>query len=307
VNGTFKVGNLYSPSTYTNTINSYNDIDADNYTTWFNYVGFNGGFTRSRDFYVGDGKGAAIASFIGSTKAATFNGALTVNGAAVFNSTVSGVAATAGGHFVTRDFGDGRFLGISATATNSNALRGKDTTLIAQRDAINTFTQRNTFTRSPIVPDPLNDYDAANYSTVYNTVASNLTTLSDTIQLFPNRPTYTPTQTQTSTLYISAKTGTLNNLNQNIQLTMPNGAFQQAINLKIINGTTLPSGFTITILAPSGYTFFGNASTTSYVMQVDPTGSIADKDQDVSNFINFRIECTTEFKSKRCDCMTFQR
>ncbi len=53
--------------------------------------------------------------------------------------------ATANGHALNRITADGRFLGITATATNSNALRGLDTNVIAQRNQVNTFTQRNTF------------------------------------------------------------------------------------------------------------------------------------------------------------------
>jgi hypothetical protein len=208
---------------------------------------------------------------------------------------------------VTQGFADNRYLGISAKAANSTLLQGKDTTQIAQRDAVNVFTQKNTFQKSPVVPDPVGDYDAANYSTVYNTVLQNVTTLSDTINFYPNRPTFTPTQTQTGVVYVVGKSGTLTNLNQDIQLLAPIGAFQQSINLKIINGTPLPSGFQITIKAPSTYTFVGNISSTEYVLQIDPTSSIPDKDQDVSNFTNFRIECTTEVKSKKCDCITTQR
>lgn len=53
--------------------------------------------------------------------------------------------ATADGHALNRITADGRFLGITATATNSNALRGLDTNVIAQRNQLNDFTQRNRF------------------------------------------------------------------------------------------------------------------------------------------------------------------
>ena len=55
----------------------------------FNYYGYNFGITQFRDFSIFDGKSANILYITGSTKAAVFAGAVTINGAGKFASTVT--------------------------------------------------------------------------------------------------------------------------------------------------------------------------------------------------------------------------
>lgn len=50
-----------------NTYNSGYDQDSDSFATWINYSGYQGGTTRHRDFIVGDGKNARVATFDGSS------------------------------------------------------------------------------------------------------------------------------------------------------------------------------------------------------------------------------------------------
>ena len=56
----------YFDHTNTNTLNFGYDINS-NTGGWVNYKGYQGGTTQFRDFYVGNGKGSAIAIFEGST------------------------------------------------------------------------------------------------------------------------------------------------------------------------------------------------------------------------------------------------
>lgn len=63
---------------------------------WINYRGYLDGFTQFRDFRIGDGKGALVAEFIGSSKVVNFSGAITAVGG-----TISGV----GNLLVTANYG----------------------------------------------------------------------------------------------------------------------------------------------------------------------------------------------------------
>ena len=69
----------YFDATNTNTLNTAYHDDSDNHGFWINYKGYQGGTTRFRDFYVGDGKQGQVAKFTGSDKSATFTGNVTAN------------------------------------------------------------------------------------------------------------------------------------------------------------------------------------------------------------------------------------
>ena len=85
-----------------NTITGQGASNA-NATLWLNYYGYNGGLTQFRDLTVGDGKGAAVISAVGSTKAVTFAGAVTasttlaVTGGFGCNGTAAQTAYASGG------------------------------------------------------------------------------------------------------------------------------------------------------------------------------------------------------------------
>ena len=70
--GTIRFGSGSSSSAYVlgaapNTYNSGWGSDTDDFSTWINYAGYQGGTTRYRDFIVGDGKNQRIATFDGSS------------------------------------------------------------------------------------------------------------------------------------------------------------------------------------------------------------------------------------------------
>jgi hypothetical protein len=56
----------YVSPTNNNTINVNYGDNTDGHDLWVNYRGYNDGFTRTRDFLVGDGKGNALAQFNGA-------------------------------------------------------------------------------------------------------------------------------------------------------------------------------------------------------------------------------------------------
>jgi hypothetical protein len=60
-------GVLYISPTNNNTLNSGYSNDGEDNDIWINYRGYNDGFTRFRDFRVGNGKGTEIAMFDGSS------------------------------------------------------------------------------------------------------------------------------------------------------------------------------------------------------------------------------------------------
>jgi hypothetical protein len=64
---------------YNNIVDFLPSSDADG-TGAINWTGFNGGTTRFRDLWIGNGKSEVIASFVGSTKAVTLEGALSIVG-----------------------------------------------------------------------------------------------------------------------------------------------------------------------------------------------------------------------------------
>jgi hypothetical protein len=56
------------------------NANLDNQTGYINYAGYGGGTSRTRNLIIADGKGAAVATFTGSTKQVDFAGAITVTG-----------------------------------------------------------------------------------------------------------------------------------------------------------------------------------------------------------------------------------
>lgn len=60
--------NMYISATNANTLNSYYNGDLDGVGFYINYRGYLDGFSRSRDFYIADGKANVFFSAIGATK-----------------------------------------------------------------------------------------------------------------------------------------------------------------------------------------------------------------------------------------------
>jgi hypothetical protein len=56
------------------------NANLDDQTGYINYAGYGGGTSRTRNLIIADGKGAAVATFTGSTKQVDFAGAITVTG-----------------------------------------------------------------------------------------------------------------------------------------------------------------------------------------------------------------------------------
>jgi hypothetical protein len=68
-----------------NTMNAAYNINALA-DMWINYRGYLDGFTQFRDFRIGDGKGALIASFLGSDKSLNVDGTVTAKGLVIGSS-----------------------------------------------------------------------------------------------------------------------------------------------------------------------------------------------------------------------------
>jgi Chaperone of endosialidase len=76
---TFNSTSIYISPTNLHTINSGYSAASDGSDIWINYRGYADGFTYFRDFRVGDGKGAQVALFTGSTKALSVAGAISAS------------------------------------------------------------------------------------------------------------------------------------------------------------------------------------------------------------------------------------
>lgn len=73
-NGKITFNNLiYQSGINNNTINSGYSADSEDLDMWINYRGYNDGWTRTRDFRIGDGKGNAMAFFDGSEMTANIH------------------------------------------------------------------------------------------------------------------------------------------------------------------------------------------------------------------------------------------
>lgn len=95
---TFNGGAWYFDGTYKNTLNCSDTADSDQ-ACWINYRGYNGGTTRARDLYLGDGKGGTMLQVDGVNARVGINKSapsytLDVNGTA--NATSYRVGGTAG-------------------------------------------------------------------------------------------------------------------------------------------------------------------------------------------------------------------
>lgn len=143
---------IYISPTNPNTLNSAFSIAADGGDMWINYRGYNDAFTYFRDFRVGNGKGTAIATFIGSTGSLTVSGTFTSSSVASLQfggSAASGFyvdttniairATTATGGIYMQSTGGGTTYGyfnsngfngsVNGTATNSYNVTGTAGTL----------------------------------------------------------------------------------------------------------------------------------------------------------------------------------
>lgn len=95
VAGTTKLdgGNGYFRDGVGNSFSSGWDADADDYSTWINYEGYQGGTSRFRDLRIGTGKQASFVHFDGSAAAVNISGTLGVTGASSLSTVlISGVS-----------------------------------------------------------------------------------------------------------------------------------------------------------------------------------------------------------------------
>jgi hypothetical protein len=67
VSGGARFGTTYVSPSYTNTINTGYGVDVDGQELYFNYVGYNDGFTRFRNTSIANGKSSSILYAVGST------------------------------------------------------------------------------------------------------------------------------------------------------------------------------------------------------------------------------------------------
>jgi len=76
------VSSFYISPTNANTLNAWYGGDTDTADMWINYRGYNDGFTRFRDFRIGNGKGSALLFVDGSAKSFDFqnDSVLKING-----------------------------------------------------------------------------------------------------------------------------------------------------------------------------------------------------------------------------------
>lgn len=81
VNAYFTNGNQNNSYFLHNTLQSGRNYDADDGTLWINFVGYESGTTRYRDFVIGDGKQTAIVTVDGSAPLMTVDANLEVRGA----------------------------------------------------------------------------------------------------------------------------------------------------------------------------------------------------------------------------------
>jgi hypothetical protein len=95
-----------------NTWNGYYSADVDGSQLWVNYAGYNNGFTRFRDFVIGNGKGAAGCAFTGSTSVLNCIGGLQVNG--------TNVATTSNISIASNVIPKGTGSGITAGSLNDD-------------------------------------------------------------------------------------------------------------------------------------------------------------------------------------------
>lgn len=72
-------GGPYISGVNQNTLNAAYGLNTDTGDMWINYRGYLDGFTRFRDFRIGDGKGNTIATFVGASRNVTFNQAITAD------------------------------------------------------------------------------------------------------------------------------------------------------------------------------------------------------------------------------------
>ena len=95
----FNNGSLYISVTNGNTLNSGYNNAGDGSDIWINYRGYNDAQSYFRDFRVGDGKGAQVALFTGSTKSLAITGTISASNLSGTNTgdqtNISGNAATA--------------------------------------------------------------------------------------------------------------------------------------------------------------------------------------------------------------------
>ena len=69
---------MYVSPTNTNTLNGNLDADNDSGDMWINYRGYQDGFSRFRDFRIGNGKGAQLVLVSGSAASVAITGSLSV-------------------------------------------------------------------------------------------------------------------------------------------------------------------------------------------------------------------------------------
>lgn len=128
INGLTNVQGAGTASVYfkDSTVNfAYNDNTTS--TGYINFYSYQGGGTASRNTVVGDGQGASVLTMIGSTKAATFAGAVTSTGVLTFNAagnvgnelTLSGTFAANG---TSSSIGNANTDTLTVTATIANKL-----------------------------------------------------------------------------------------------------------------------------------------------------------------------------------------
>jgi len=119
----------YFDATYPNTLNFFKNTNSNAYGGWINYVGYNGGVTKSRNFDIGDGKQGSIVSFVGETKLTTFHGDVSIPSTTPSTSSSTGALVVGGGIGVNDDsffaknlyvWGNLRFnnIGIALDGTN---------------------------------------------------------------------------------------------------------------------------------------------------------------------------------------------
>ena len=75
-----QAGSMYVSPTNANTLNASYDENGDTADMWINYRGYQDGFSRFRDFRVGNGKGAVLIFVDGSAASVAITGSLSVSG-----------------------------------------------------------------------------------------------------------------------------------------------------------------------------------------------------------------------------------